>query len=400
MNDLNIAIVSADMSRLDGIGRALASAARRLQVTEMKCTPQRLGALASQLAADILIVDCAEGGDNAAALTSLEQVGMQHPRMAIIILSQCESADFLIQAMRCGVREVLPSNADGAAFDAAIERIAAKTGRSGDQAGRSGKVLAFASCKGGSGATFLATNLGHALAEQGAKVALFDLNLQFGDAALYLSDGKAATSIADVVQGIYRLDEAFLKANMMQVSPDFDLLAAPEDPALGLEIKPEHIDALLALATRHYDYVILDVGRNLDGLTIRALDHADTIFAVVQASLPFVHGAKRMLGIFQSLEYPTRKIELVVNRFQKDGALTIKDLEAACGVSIRLTVPLHEEAAEAAANQGVAVTALAGGSPIAKSLAGWAGALLGKAPAEENHWFSRFNRFNRILKRA
>lgn len=398
MNDLNIAVTSADMSRLDGIRAALASATRRLQVTEMKCAPQRLGAISSQLSADILIVDWQDGADDASGLLSLEQIGMQHPRMAIIILSRCESAEFLIQAMRSGVREVLPSDADGKAFDAAIERIAAKAGRVDEQRGKSGKVVAFASCKGGSGATFLATNLGYALAaDSDAKVALFDFNLQFGDAALYLSDGKAATTIADVVQGIYRLDDAFLKANMMQVLPGFHLLAAPADPALGLDIKPEHIDALIALAIRHYDYVILDVGRNFDALTIRALDHADTIVAVIQATLPFVRSAKRMLGIFESLEYPAQKVELVVNRFQRESALTIKDLEAACGVSVRRNVPEHAEAAEAAANQGVPVASLAGGSPIARSLAGWAADLLGKAPVEETHWL---NRFNRILKRA
>ena len=396
MNDLNIAVASADKSRLDGIGLALASARRRPRITAMQCAPQRRGAMSAQLsqpAADILIADCRDG--DAGALPVLEQIGNQHPRMAIVVLSPCESAEFLLQAMRCGVREVLPSNADGAAFDAAIKRIAAKAGKAGGHGGKSGKVLAFASCKGGSGATFLAANLGYALAAQGdAKVALLDLNLQFGDAALYLSDGRASATIADAVQDIGRLDEAFLKANMMQVRSNFDLLPAPGDPARGLEIKPEHIDALITLAARHYDYVILDLGRSLDALTIRALDHADTIFAVVQATLPFVRGAKRMLGIFESLEYPPQKIELVLNRFQKDGALSVKDLEAACGATVRRTVAHQPQVAEAAANQGIAVMKLAGGSAIAANLESWAADLLGKAPAQESRWF------NRILKRA
>lgn len=397
MNDLNLAIVSAGKHRLDAFGRILASTNRRLQVTAIECAPQRLGAITSQLAADILIVDCQDNDEAAlsAALLALEQIGMQHPGMAIVLLNHGASPDFLIRAMRAGVREVLAPDADGAALDAAIGRIAAKAGKTGTQNGNAGKVLAFASCKGGSGATFLAANLGYALAAQGnARVALFDLNLQFGDAALYLSDDKPAATIADVVQNISRLDEAFLKANMMQARPGFDILAAPADPAFGLEIKPEHVDALVALASRHYDYVILDTGRNLDPLTIRALDHADTIFAVMQASLPFVRGAKRMLGIFGSLEYPAQKIELVVNRFQKDGALGIKDLEAACKTAIRRTVAHHAEAAEAAANQGIAVMKLAPGSPIARSLDAWAADLLGKAPAQEASWF------NRILKRA
>ncbi|MEZ5610216.1 MAG: AAA family ATPase [Rhodocyclaceae bacterium] len=53
------------------------------------------------------------------------------------------------------------------------------------------------SCKGGSGASFLATNLGYALAERsGKRVLLIDLNLQFGDAVLYVSDHRPNISLA------------------------------------------------------------------------------------------------------------------------------------------------------------------------------------------------------------
>lgn len=390
MNELNIAVVSTEKHRLDDIKRTLQSASRRIQVTTMEYAPQRLGAIASQLSADILLVDC--NGYDTDALSSLEQVSALHPQTPMIILSQCESPEFLIQAMRLGVREVLPSNVNGAALDVAIERIVVKSGR---QNGKSGKVFAFASGKGGSGATFLATNLGYALAaESTTRVALFDFNLLFGDAVLFMSDQKVSSTVADVVQGIYRLDEAFLKANMMQIRPNFEILPAPEDPTLGIEIKPEHVDALIGLARHHYDYVILDVGRHLDALTIRALDHADTIFAVIQATLPSMRSTRRLLDIFHSLEYAPQKVELVVNRFEKDNALTIKDMETSCNAAIRRAIPHHAETAEAAMNQGIPVTKLASSSPIAKSLAAWVADLLGREPVEEVSWF------NRLLRRA
>ncbi len=86
---------------------------------------------------------------------------------------------------------------------------------------RDGKIIAFVSCKGGSGATFLAANLAYALAQENQRVALFDLNLQFGDAALFVSDQKPAATLSHVAQQIHRLDASFLAASMVQGDAEF-----------------------------------------------------------------------------------------------------------------------------------------------------------------------------------
>ena len=114
-------------------------------------------------------------------------------------------------------------------------------------------------CKGGSGATFLATNLGWQLAET-KSVLLIDLNLQFGDALAFVHDGKAPSTLADVAKDIGRLDASLLAASTVKVAPNFSILAAPEDLAHAMEVKPEHIDAILSVAVTQYDFVMLDVG--------------------------------------------------------------------------------------------------------------------------------------------
>ncbi len=139
-------------------------------------------------------------------------------------------------------------------------------------------------------------------------MALFDFNLQFGDALLFLSDQKPAATLSDVARGIHRLDAAFLASSMVSVGPNLSVLAAPEDPAHGMEVKPEHIDTLLKLARNQYDFIVLDVGRNLDAQTIKALDHADMIFPVLQITLPFIRDGKRLLDVFRTLDYPKEKI--------------------------------------------------------------------------------------------
>jgi pilus assembly protein CpaE len=372
----------------------LLSLARQLR--ERNCNDEidvvagTLARLADPRGAALLLVnqDTLDGAD----LERLEALSSRHPAMAIVVICHPQPAEFLLRAMRSGVREVLPTPLDPAQLLAAVRRVEDKLS-SGSRS--LGKVLAFISCKGGSGATFLASNLGYALATQENKrVALFDLNLQFGDASLFVSDRKPQATLAHVAQQIHRLDPSFLAASMVQVCPNFDVLAAPDDPSQANDVKPEHADQLLQMARLHYDYVLLDIGRSLDAVSVRALDQADMIFPILQLTLPYIRDGKRLLGVFRSLDYPKDKIHLIVNRYAASGEIRLSDCEEAFGTRMFKTVPNHYEAAAASVNQGVPILQLAKTSPVSRALQEMARTLVGENAEEARSWLSR------ILKRA
>ncbi|WP_234483693.1 AAA family ATPase [Noviherbaspirillum pedocola] len=319
-------------------------------------------------------------------LDRVERLSHLYPRLACIIVSRNNTPEFLIQAMRAGVREVLPAPVNGDALLAAIQRIEAK--RSG-QAQSEGKIMAFISCKGGSGATFLAANLGYALSTLKKRVALVDLNLQFGDASLFVSEQKPMATIADVAQQMHRLDASFLDASMIEVAPGYNVLAAPEDPAQANDVRPEHVDKLLKLLRRNYDYILLDVGRNLDAVSIGALDQADIIFPVLQTTLPYIRDGKRLLAVFQSLDYRRDKIQLIVNRHEKSGDIRLEDVQRALGMKMPRTIPNHYEAAAASVNQGVPILKLVKVSPVSRALLDFAQSLLGTSTQTTSGWLRR-----------
>jgi len=324
---------------------------------------------------------------NADELERLESLSIRHPQMATILICQQQSPDFLLRAMRAGVREVLGTQADPAQLLMAVRRLESKRVSTAPE---QGKVLSFVSCKGGSGATFLAANLGFVLsALENKRVALFDLNLQFGDAALFVADQKPAATLAQVAQQIHRLDASFLAASMVPVSPNFSVLAAPEDPISANDVHPEHIDVLLKLARQNYDYVLLDIGRTLDSVSVRALDQSDLIFPVLQATLPYVRDGKRLLNVFRSLDYAQEKIHLIVNRYSNTGDIRLSDCEQAYGTQIFRTIPNHYEAVAASVNQGVPILQLARSSPVSKALHELARTLAGDTAAEHKGWLAR-----------
>ena len=86
---------------------------------------------------------------------------------------------------------------------------------------------------------------------------------------------------------IQRLDASFLAGNLVKISPNYGVLAAPEDPGQAIEIKPEHRCAAEcgreSLRFRHPR-----LRRVLDAVTIKALDRANYVFPVMQLTLPFV----------------------------------------------------------------------------------------------------------------
>jgi pilus assembly protein CpaE len=393
---VKIFIISSNEQQLAGMAALLRERHAGDDIDSAVGSLERLAGTAEMAAPDVLLL--AQPVIDDADLARIERLASRQQGMAIILQCEHQGSDFLLKAMRAGVREVLPQVDSGAALNAALQRLEDKSAR---HVQRNGKVIAFASCKGGSGATFIAANLAYALSLDNQRVALFDLNLQFGDAALFVSDQKPTATLSHVAQQIHRLDASFLAASMVQVTPNFSILAAPEDPAHSSDVKPEHIDQLLHLARSEYDFIVLDLGRGLDAISVRALDHADMICPVMQATLPYIRDGKRLLQAFHSLEYPASKIHLILNRYAGDDEIRLRDLEAAYGQRIFHTIANHYAAAAASVNQGVPVLKLAPGSPLSKSLQECASKLSGRrAPAPAGLFSRLFQRSRPIHLRG
>ncbi|MHA4868944.1 AAA family ATPase [Duganella sp. PWIR1] len=297
----------------------------------------------------------------------VDRLCKQYSGASFMLLTRDPQQDLLIRAMRAGMREVLQLPLVHRAFHEAMDRIEVAAGLSPV---REGKVLAFISCKGGSGATFLSTNFGYALAALAdRKVLLIDLHGQFGDATLYVSDQKPAMTLSDICAQISRMDGAFLDSCLVHVASNFGVLAAADDPNRTVDMKPEHMDVILRIARQHYDFVVLDVGRQIDAISLRALDQADTIYPVLQLALPDIRDGRRLLDIFRSLGYPSERTRLIVNRYEKGGKLRLMDLEQALGADVVHTVPNDYLSATDSVNQGIPVLQLSRSSAVARSLA-------------------------------
>ena len=314
-------------------------------------------------APDLIFFDAR--GDQREVIAALERTSVRHPEAIIVLLVPERTPDLLIAAIRLGVREVASFPLDLEELSLSVERIYQKRA---EHRRDQGKVLSLVSSKGGCGVTFIAVNLAAALASLAhKKTLLIDLNLQYGDAALFISDAKSPVTLTDICAQIHRLDTQLLDSSVIGVAPNFDLIAAASDPDPEDRIQPNHIAALLAVAKRRYDFVLLDIGRQVNAVSIRALDGSDLIFPVLQQSIPFIRSGQRMLDMFSTLGYRKDTIRHLLNRYDDSAAVTQADLERGLGHRIAYQIPNNFTIASESINQGEPALNLARGSALAKS---------------------------------
>lgn len=370
---MKIRIVTPVLANAESWSAALRRADRSLDVTTDVQSLHALNALVTDSRPDLVITEAVSLRD----LDALEALSSVHPEIDYLLVAGALTPDALMRAMRAGVREVLPVPAAADAVLAAVHRLARKrvpaAAGSAAAALHQGEVIGFVSCKGGSGATFVAANVAHLLARNGERrVALIDMNLQFGDALLFVTNERAASNVAEVARNIHRLDAALLQSAMTLASPGLWVLPAPDDPAQAGDVTPAHVQAVLALASTMFDYVVVDVGRTINATSLRTLDACKFIYIVMQLTLPFIRDGKRLREVFRSLDYPSSKVRWIVNRYQKGGDISIDDLKRTLDLDHLLTLPNEYEVVAASVNQGIPVERLSPGSPITHALLGLA----------------------------
>jgi chromosome partitioning protein len=163
-----------------------------------------------------------------------------------------------------------------------------------------GRIIAIANQKGGVGKTATTINLGAALAEQGCRTLLVDLDPQ---GALSAGLGVDAHALEQTVYNAL-VEPGFLVSNIVhRQRPDLDLLPANIDLALAeveliSEIRREFALArVLGPLEGRYAYVLIDCPPSLGLLTTNALCVASEVLIPMQCEYFSMRAIRMLLEI-------------------------------------------------------------------------------------------------------
>ncbi|HLI29043.1 MAG TPA: response regulator [Chloroflexota bacterium] len=295
--------------------------------------------LAREQRPDIILMDINMPGMD--GIRTTEAVVAEVPLAQVIMMSVQGETDYLRRAMLAGARDFLvkPFGADELAntIRRVYELDAERRARLGAVAAapaqppaptRQGRIVVMFSPKGGVGRTVIGVNLAIALRTlTGARVALADCNLQFGDVGIMLNLAGPKT-IQDLLhREPDELTPEVLDSVMLPHASGVRVLLAPARPEVAELFTAEHMRAILTALRRDFDYLVIDTWTTFQDLMLTIFDHADRILLLTTLDIPAVKNIRMFLDVCEALGYPPEKVVLALNRADSTGGIDIEDIE-------------------------------------------------------------------------
>ncbi|MCK5666744.1 MAG: AAA family ATPase, partial [Thiotrichaceae bacterium] len=235
------------------------------------------------------------------------------------------------------------------------------------------RINVFINAKGGSGTSFIASNVAYSLAQfSNSNTALIDLDLQFGSIGLYF-DKTPEYAISEALKMLEHengMDSVSLEAYIEKYNDKLGMLLTSQDEfILPSEISPAAFQRLIALIQVRYNQVVIDLPRIIDPLSSAVMEQADQVTIVLQQSLVQFRDCRRLINILnKELESPLERISLVINRYDENNKLKKDDIIGMVSHNKVYTVRNDFDRVASALNLGVPLCESAPKSKIAKDL--------------------------------
>lgn len=273
-----------------------------------------LPAISAEGSSLLLIADIS-GEEN--PLAAFEEIVAHCPDgAAVILVGDCNDARLCRLLLTTGADDYLVTPFADEDLEDAIESVlSAHVAEPAIAAPASGpentRIITVTGARGGVGATTIAVNLAWHLAhETQRRVALVDLDIGFGSAALAL-DLEAGRGLEEALANPDRIDGLFLERAMVRAGDRLAILGGGETDGADI-YEATGLRALLEQLSAVADDIILDLPRHGRVLRDAAFEVADRTLIVSDLSIAGLRDSVRLKR--SARELGKGKVDVVVNR--------------------------------------------------------------------------------------
>lgn len=316
----------------------------------------------------MLVVDISTVQDPMGHVDALAEVC--EPGTAVIAIGSVNDINLFRQLTDAGVMDYLVKPLTPQAFQTSIQKAHSQISQNPVE-GDGGRVTMFVGARSGTGTSTLAMNAAMVLGKDyGQKVALVDLDLQFGTVALLL-DVEAGNGLRELLENPSRIDSMFLSSAAARVNEKLFVLAAEEGLTGGVDLDPDAVAEFISELRLHFDHVVVDVPPSIAVKNWRAIGEASHLVVVSDLTLFGLRDTMRMLTAARTVVENDR-LSIVVNRVGAEKAAEVdrKNFEKTVDHKINVEVPDDRKAAVEAVRAGKPVVETAGKSKMAAAIRG------------------------------
>lgn len=303
--------------------------------------------------------------DNPEVLKKLAQ--LNHKKASIIIIGNKQDATLLGIAITAGISAFLDTDHQPHELVDTVNSILYKQ----SNAKQKSTFNVLINAKGGAGASFISSNLSYILAQvRHSKVALVDMDLQFGSIGLNFNINAPKYTITEALNEVSTLDKVSITGYMEKYQESLHLLLpSAQDIVIPGELEPKALEKLLSLLRDNYNHVVVDLPRLIEPLSMMVMEKADNIVIVLQQNLAQFRDGRRLIHILnKDLEIDLNRIVIIVNRYDKNNSLRKEDMVKIVNHDRVYTVTNDYNLVATTSNLGVPLYEHSHNSKIAKDL--------------------------------